>query len=380
LLAERRGNRHHAQLMLTRNLLLLGTALLIFAVGVIKPYYNWDIIGYIASAYYEDGYRGQELSERTYRDVRAAVSKEAFAGMTEGEYIETVYKDPRSLEEQLPFYSIRVVYVELMRALKAAGVGYATGSYLIGAFFAALSVIVLGATMSVAGIPLAGLPVVVVASGFGDLSRLSTPDSLACFFGLWTMYCLLTNRKLVFVLAALLPLMRTDTIVLSAIVMAYTFWKGEKALSTLSFAAAAAVYLLINRSHGNYGWATLFNFVLIKVSPYPAEMAISHRLSDYVLAYRNAYLDLLTDPNFLVLACLLAIYACIVRWSEVKNMAGRDVFFSIPLLLIGARLVLYPAYEQRYFSLPVSLILAGLIGVVSDVLRSPPAAVSAERA
>jgi len=57
---------------------------LFFFVGVIRPVYNWDIIGYVASSYYKDGFRGKELSEKTYNDIKAEVGKETFESLTKG--------------------------------------------------------------------------------------------------------------------------------------------------------------------------------------------------------------------------------------------------------------------------------------------------------
>lgn len=31
-----------------------------------RPYHNWDMIGYVAAAYHKDGYRGEDLSQLTF--------------------------------------------------------------------------------------------------------------------------------------------------------------------------------------------------------------------------------------------------------------------------------------------------------------------------
>jgi hypothetical protein len=54
------------------------TAALVFFIGVARPLYNWDIVGYVAFAYHADGYRGAELSSKTYGALRGEVEADVF--------------------------------------------------------------------------------------------------------------------------------------------------------------------------------------------------------------------------------------------------------------------------------------------------------------
>jgi hypothetical protein len=257
-----------------------------------------------------------------------------------------------------------------MRALKVFGVGYPQATCLISAFFAALSVIALGRVISTGGIPFMAFPVAVIASGYGHLSQLSTPDALTCFFSLWAMYCLLQQQKLVFVISALLPLMRTDSIVLSALLMAYSFRRGEKLLSCVSLLLSLAAYVLVNKWHGNYGLLTVFNFYFMQLSPFPAEMAISHRFSDYLPPYITNFRELLLAPGAQTLIYLLCIYVLIKHRDEAKKFAALHVFLTIPLCFIVLRLLAFPNYEERFFTFPASLILAGTLGILTSAIRA----------
>src|SRR4030095_15236385 len=103
------------------------TAAAVFLIGVMHPYYNWDIVGYVAAAHYEDGLRGEMLRDRTYDDIRDEVGKYMFAHLTDGPYRHTVYEYPQSLQQQVPFYSIKIMYVELVRVAGRFGLSYAQG-------------------------------------------------------------------------------------------------------------------------------------------------------------------------------------------------------------------------------------------------------------
>ncbi len=169
----------------------------------------------------KDGYRGSDLTRKTYDEIRKEVRSKTFSQLTTGKYRETVFADPSSLEQQIPFYSVRVGYIELIRLLKNIGLSYAKSTYVISAIFASLSVLMLGLIILKTGVPMGMLPVVIAVAGYTELAALSTPDAMACFFSLLAIYSLMTGGRLVFLIAALLPLIRTDFIVLSGLLMGF---------------------------------------------------------------------------------------------------------------------------------------------------------------
>ena len=54
----------------TAYLLLIIVAFLVYSVAK-PPKHNWDMIGYVASAYSYLGWRGQALADKTFADIRA---------------------------------------------------------------------------------------------------------------------------------------------------------------------------------------------------------------------------------------------------------------------------------------------------------------------
>jgi len=144
---------------------IAAVAATVLFVGVTRPMHNWDMIGYVASAHAE---------------VRDEVGPEVFTVLTTGnDYRRQVFQSAQALQEQLPFYSIRVVYVEMIRGLGLFGVAYPRATYLIGAFFSAVSAAALGIICVRALLSVCVLPLVVLVTGFLQLAPLSTPDSLA---------------------------------------------------------------------------------------------------------------------------------------------------------------------------------------------------------
>jgi hypothetical protein len=128
-----------------KKLAVVITSAMILVLGLQKPFHNWDMIAYVAAAHKQDGLQGKDLSLATYEDIKREVGSTDFQPLIEGKYRASVFDDPNSLDQQLPFYNIKVVYIELMRLLKQVGITYPIATYLISACFASASILLLAA-------------------------------------------------------------------------------------------------------------------------------------------------------------------------------------------------------------------------------------------
>lgn len=347
---------------------VLLSALCVLWAGITRPNLNFDMVGYVAAAHHRDGARGEALSSATWDEVRREAGPEKFRELTSGDYRATVHASSESLTQQLPFYSIRVAYVEALRLAKAvAGWSYPKASYLLSAGFAALAVGVLGIVFARLGLPLLLFPAVVFLAGFAELARYSTPDALVCLGALSLVAALLRRSPLVFAIAALMPLLRTDFILLSLIVLALAFLQGSRAAALLSFLAALALYLLVNKAAGNYGYLTIFNFTFLSRNPFPAEMPLSSEWRDYLAVYRAGWGAFASSKPFLV-------YAAAALLLVVKARRGRLAFEDravvVPaLVFVLAHMSLFPANFQRFFVFAVSLAMLWIAKAVRDEFR-----------
>jgi len=117
-LLVRSGYSHSIPNDIRNGLVILLTSVFFLISGITSPSYNWDIVAYVAAAYQQGGLSGSELSSATYNEIEREVDAETFKELTVGEYVDVVFKDPKSLEQQMPFYSIKVIYIQLMRFLR----------------------------------------------------------------------------------------------------------------------------------------------------------------------------------------------------------------------------------------------------------------------
>ena len=352
--------------MIFRYGVLLTTATVILLLGLLNPDRNWDMIAYVAASYYQEGYRGADLTKQTYGEIKKEVSDKKFAKLVAGEYRNTVFRDPAALEQQLPFYAIRVGYIELIRLFNKLGLSYARSTYVISAIFASLSILVLGLIILRTGTPIAVLPVVVAVTGYPELAGLSTPDAMACFFSLLGIYSLLTKRRLVFLVAAALPLVRTDFILLSGLLMIYTYFKVSRFFSLFSILLSVAFYILVNKLNGNYGYLTIFNFSFIgKLTPYPSDMVISHKISDYLKPYLLLIRDLITHSYGAIF--VLSLYLLRIKPTGIKYDADFYCLFALPFIFMIVHLLLFPSMEYRFLVFSASLIFVWSLRLIGQL-------------
>jgi hypothetical protein len=349
--------------------IIITAAVIILVYGVLKPERNWDMVAYVAAAYHKDGYRGADLTKQTYGEIKKEVSDKRFSLLTTGEYRETVFRDPSSLEQQLPFYSIRFAYIELIRLFKNLGLSYTKSTYVISAIFASLAVLVLGLIVLETAVPIALLPIAVAVTGYTEVARLSTPDAMACFFSLLGIYSLIRRGNLLFFIAATLPLIRTDFVLLSALLMAVTYFRGNRLVSLISLVSAVILYLSVTQLNGNYGYLTLFNFTFIgSLTPYPADIVLSSNLVDYLKPYAKLLDSLIAHPHAVIY--VLAFY---LLWLKREKVGDKSMFLplcGVPVVFTLAHMLLFPTDQYRFFVFSASLMLIWSLSLITQVTRS----------
>ena len=340
------------------------TAAAVLLYGLAHPRHNWDMIGYVASAHFEDGLRGEALLARTYADVKDDTSPETFINLTSADdFRRSVYQSPAALQEQLPFYSIRVVYVELMRGLAVVGVSYPKATYVLGALFSALSVVALGLICLRTQLSACAVPLVALATGYLHLATFSTPDSLALFGALLATLACLSGSAWVYLIAALLPSLRTEFILYSALLMLAMFYRRERLRASMALAASLAVYFTVTLSQHAYSWPTLIEFSLVKTVGFSSKPVPSHAVAVYLGLYGNAARQLLSSTHFLIY--LIAGYVLAVcRMKACSSELYTLELFAVPFAFSVLHLALYPVYESRGFVLPASLILVWMLSAM----------------
>jgi hypothetical protein len=343
--------------------------------------FNWDVIGYVASMYKQDGLSGEPLSRAVFANVLKEVGENELDKLTAGasrsqhesgpveqvpdaSYRATVFNDPVSLEQQIPFYSIRVLYLQSIRIVDYFVHSYSSSSILVSTIYAALCVLAVALLMEHFRISLLYLPAIIFISKLANLGRLSSPDALACLLSLLTLLLLVKRSRWVFVAVVALPLARTDFVILSLISCIFTFRFFSMGLTLLSAALSVGLLIVDNHFNGNYGFLQIFNFTLLGVNPYPADMQISTHLADYVNAYISGAKKSLNSQHLPVYMFSLLLFG--MRLYRRNPIAEPDYIFILSMLFVSLHLILFPLYLERFFVFPVIVSLIFMINRMAE--------------
>ena len=326
---------------------------LLTCIGAIKnPLFDWDIIGYVASIYSYRGLIGEELRNSTYEDLKLLTTKEQFIELTNSSYYrKKVYSDPESLEQQLPFYKIRIIYLGIIGLLSyfTTTVSYAT--ILASSICGSILIIIIGVILLKLRISfILVFPAVAFGSGLVTFARFPTPDTLAALLAILALVLIEKKRILALSIIAILPLARTDYIIISVLVMLHLVINHGKLLNYLYFLISFILYLFINQTVNNYGYFTVFNFTLIpnELKPYPAKMILSTNLNDYLIAYVRGFVRFYASVYITIY--LIAIGA-LIHCVKLRILMEWKNVVIISLLFVSLHFMAFPAALVRNYIL-----------------------------
>ena len=362
-------------------------AALVAGIGYKKPTHDWDMIAYVASALYDEGWRGDAWRDQVYAQVRADVNDHEYAqlvghdpiatGQQIADYRAAVAGDPRALEQQLPFYRVKILYMALVKAAHRLGLPYVKATYAVSAAAAAAMAMamVLGFLLISLRLPLFLLPAGLTAANicafnnvaFGSLASQSTPDALASLYALVCLWLAARKDRSGLAAAALAPLARPDFIILSAALVAAILLtrvdenhapgfprlrdisRGKLVAGALSLAAAGAIYVAQNHFVGAYSFATLFNFSFMGFAPYPRSMNFSADPRDYLFAYLRAAKQTFESRHIVVYGLTLAALANPYPRALTRGRFTA-VFALAPMAYVAIHVAVFPEYFDRFFS------------------------------
>ncbi|MGI9250103.1 MAG: hypothetical protein ACR2PR_02750 [Pseudohongiellaceae bacterium] len=335
-------------------LLVLASALL--AYSTINPNYNWDMIGYVASAYNYLGMEGQELHEKTYADVQSATDETEFAKLTaqDDDYRRTLYSDPEALAQQV-HYKTRLIYVSLTILISFLVGTMSAATWIISAIAGAITLILLSQLIIRERLTLFLLfPIILAAAGLRELARLSTPDMLATMLAVIIVCVGLRTPRLAILLLPLIPAIRPDFIILVPLFAWVLYSREHRTQTIIAVIAAALIYFTINSFFNNYGYLRTFNFAVIhNAHPYPANIQLSPDLNDYIRPYMSGIRELFSTWKIAIipLGTALAIFGGKFQRKSLEGFTVAAAVFVVPHFL------LFPVGHWRYYFIATALSL-----------------------
>ena len=364
-----KGSSHENVLNRFCYFFILGSSLLFFFLCMNTQENNWDMLGYAASALNISEQNSGDIHEHVYTELRNYVSSDEFDRLTKNNsYRETMYADADAFMQQVPYYKIRVIFVGLIYVLAGFGVNIFAAGHMVSAAAASLGLLVFFYAYREIINPVYFkllLPVLFVLVGVLDVGQKITADSLAF---LWVaLICWAFIKKHWFILPLLVTavLIRTDLILLVALMLVYLFLfrPAQRFQVMVAAIATACLYVGVNKLAGNYGWSTVFYYVFVSdmSATHPQEfMKLGLSLEQYFSAIFNNIFNVINENRFLLfvlnVSLQLILFFCLnnIRKSvwEIYAMLLRNPVIALTLMSCGylvLHFLLFPVLWSRFF-------------------------------
>ena len=350
-------------------MIVFGVYLAALAVfSYLRPYYNWDLAGYLGAALRLEGMDTLNVHKETYAALRSQVPVAAYTDLCSPSdpYKSLMARDPAQFARQLRLYSIRPLYTSILALIHELGGPIVRATVLISIFsvIGIACIVLIWLRQRFAAWP-ATVSAVLLLGGarIPDLARFSTPDAAAAFIFLAGLYMLTyggRHRAGYFVLWLSL-FVRTDYVVPMLVLLAFQRY-GDFPGSTLSprrfallSASALATVVLIHLVNGHFIWDEM---------PYGRGVLTTIR-------------QLFLNDLFIVLPCFLGLN--IITLATCRNEGGVASTFvrlsQVALVSLTARIILFPHLADRFYA--VEYLLTGISFVVTRFqagLHTTPAA------
>jgi hypothetical protein len=359
-------------------------SLWIAIIGYNYPFYNWDLLPYVASALSYEIDNITELHKTTYEIVSISIPKELAASLDSGTYLKHMFNNPVDFYSQLNFYKVKPLYIFLILFFYKLGVPIVGATLLISTISVILaSIIVYYWIARYINIYLAfGITVLIILeSRLADLARVSTPDAFSALIIIISLYLLIEKKALKVAMALLVSsiLIRSNNIIFVSMFTLYYIYidfitkkKLKLCYAHIILIISLLIYLLINILVQPYGWWVLFYHSFVEEINNPNVFSLPFNL--------NLYLDVLQSSAkslFVGGLSLASVLFCfmLISFFALNNMNKyiRDYKFLIYIIYINFILyfLLFPGVEHwdRFFT-PFYIIVTVIAIINSTNKRS----------
>lgn len=346
------------------------------------PAYNWDLLGYVASALSLEETDQTRIHERTYRVVETSIPPDAFRAIVSKDdpYRSKMQTDPQAFSRQIYVYRLKPLYGFLMYLLNKTGIPLVVASVFISAVSAAvifyISFIWLSRHISSAWTGLISL-VIGLLAGLPHLSRLSTPDALSGALMLTALYFLLEKRRpAAGILLLLLSIpARIDNIMFIILITPFFVFGApvgyslSKKTGTILFFLAVCVYWLIRQGSGTDGWWYQFNHAFLgdREGSLPDQI-IPFSLGVYLPVLTLGLFRIFFDGDFLTMTPVIALHGIAVYFWPLQRNPPAQFYKHVILVMISyiaVHFILFPVIDDRFFVIQNVMILLSSIMIYS---------------
>lgn len=333
-------------------------------ISLYNPYYNWDLIGYIASAKSFEESSVEALHKFTYDEIRKSASAEQFRELIEGKYRSAVYTDVSVFKEQLPFYQVRFIYNSLIYSFYKAGIPVVTSVHLLSGISVAIGVIFIFffLTARTSGLLVWFIPVFAVVFDVFEIAKLSTPDSLAFLSCIIVAYLFVKDSLSLLLVLPLIVGIRSDLLLFTVPIYIILFLRFSELRFRISISVVASfgIYYAIYTYFNHPGWQVNLYHTFVENLLYPVTKPASISLADYYSAFRRVIFGVFNDYRFFLYLFFSGFLFYLIN-NENRTVQSLSIYILYKmnsLIVIGVissfyvffHLLIYPDLWSRFFT------------------------------
>ena len=181
-------------------LFLVVTIITVF-LAIAKPFFNWDVLGYIAATKSFEEKDINTIHEFAYKQVAEIIPQSQYDNLTSGiDYRVSMAEDAKAFSEQLPFYQIRIAYNAILFVLYKIGINIVFATQILSGFPVVASIILLYfmARDNLNHYLALIIPIFILLFKITELAQYSTPDGLALLAFVAVIYLFLEKANTCF--------------------------------------------------------------------------------------------------------------------------------------------------------------------------------------
>lgn len=328
-----------------------------------KPLHNWDMIPYMACVIKKTNPTPEAYHAKTYDILREEVGEKEYKWLSSLEYTSTLESNHKAFSENLPYYTIRIVYVNMVSFFYQLGIPLTFSTVLpslISVFCIILTLFfVLNRELKNSLVASTIAIIILFLPPMTNLARLSTPDSLSALFLLLITISYLYKRNwfLTFLLMSVSIMVRTDNIIWCIFLLLFEIAspseKKNRWLIIAFMLGLSTIYFAINAAHANGGWEVLFYSTFIDRQSFPISMTPPLTVSNYIIAMIKQTPDFLPWILFIFLGYY---YLKTKNINELIQSRGSKIILACVLTLLS-KFVLFPSFHSRFHFVLVLILL-----------------------
>lgn len=345
-----------------------------------RPAWNLDGLFYSAASHVQTSGDIEAAHAKTYAEIKKAVPrKPAKALRSSSGYRRKVAADPDAMAGQLPFYSVKRIYVAAVSITRMFGVSGIEAAHFVSVvgFIGLCILFAAGVAARVRSriVVLVASALFATTSSISETGTLASPDMLCAAF-LFAAFLLCSSGRVALgaTCSTFAILTRPDAVVfviVAVLLPTAMCSSGGRRRALLIGSAVAVVVGVLPALFNEYGWTMVMRQTFIHTTTAVDTLRAPLTWTEYVLALKKGTSGwMATDTQGHVLFLTVGGVACLLGWLvHERRKPWNPIFLTAALTWVaaGLHILAFPLIADRVL-LPAYVLSALALAVAADLV------------